>query len=143
MTASKLLPTLALFVAGMTVPAAAQDTVYRVGEFNQIDANHWAQGRVAIFRTAEDALVLAFAEEFAAADGPDLYVVLSTHEAPRRGRDLGDYVELKSLEKTSGAQVFVIPESVDPTTVGSVVIYCKQFDVLFSVASLSTPGSEP
>lgn len=124
-------------------PAVAQDTVYRIGQFNTIDQQHWANGRVAIFRTNEGALVLAFAEEFSAADGPDLYVVLSADPTPRNAGDLGDYIELNPLEKTSGAQVFIIPETVDPTTVRSVVIYCKRFRVLFSVASLRVSPGPP
>lgn len=142
MLASVLLPALATMVAlpsGPAPEAVVQDTIIRVGQFNRFDPAHWAKGRVAIFSTEEGALVLAFAEEFEAADGPDLYVVLSAHPAPRRGSDLGEYLELKPLEKTSGAQVFVLPQQLDPTTVGSVAIYCKRFNVIFSVASLTAP----
>lgn len=123
-----------------TARPAAQDAVVRSGEFSRIDRHHWAAGTAEIRRTEEGNLILTFSDSFEASPGPDLRVVLSTHASPRTGGDLGDYIELQLLTVSEGAQTFAIPAGVDPKAVGSVVIYCKRYDVLFSVASLTSPG---
>ena len=143
----RVVPTLAMTIAlaanspgegrAMTPKQTPQDTLLSSGEFNRIDRSHWARGRAAIYQTAEGTFVLEFLDDFASARGPDLRVVLSPHRNPRRGRDLGEYVELDHLRESSGVQSYIIPDGVDVSATNSVVIYCKRFNVIFSVAQLS------
>ncbi len=113
------------------------NTALRSGEFNRIDRGHWARGGVSIDSTEDGTFVLALTDEFASARGPDLRVVLSRHNNPQDGNDLGQYVELDHLRERSGAQRYIIPDGVNATQMNSVVIYCKRFNVIFSVARLT------
>ena len=117
----------------------AQDTVLSAGEFNRIDRSHWARGSAEIVRT-QNGHIVRLGTGFEANPGPDLRIVLSTAANPQNADQLGDYVELGLLESTSGAQSYSVPDDVDLSTVGSVVVYCKRFSVIFSVAELTTDG---
>lgn len=48
-------------------------------------------------------------------------------------------VELGPLKADTGNQNYDVPVGVDPAGAGSVVIWCKQFAVLFATAPLSPP----
>ena len=45
-----------------------------------------------------------------------------------------DYVEIGKLKGNVGDQNYELPDDLDPAAYGSVVIYCKPFQVVFSVA---------
>ena len=117
-----------------------QDTVVSSGQFGRIDRSHWARGTATVYHTSAGDLVLQFADAFESARGPDLRVVLSSHANPRRGRDLGEFIELDRLKQASGAQSYAIPADVDVGAVRTVVIYCKRFDVIFSTARMAPPS---
>ena len=123
----------------------AQETVpLSAGEFNRVDRSHWASGTATVVQTAHsDGLSVIFEDGFKSAAGPDLRVVLSPNANPKRGKDLGEYTELGLLRETAGAQSYEIPADVSADAIGSVVIYCKKFDFIFSIATLSpTESSE-
>ena len=63
-------------------------------------------------------------------NGPDIYVYLS--------KDLGakDYVSLGKVKSTEGDSNYEIPMGVDPAAYPYVLIWCKQFGVLFNSAQL-------
>ena len=71
-------------------------------------------------------------------NGPALVVILSPHPNPSSSSDVHQtgYVELAKLKGNKGNQNYTLPDGVDPASFGSVVIYCKPFKVVFSVASL-------
>lgn len=50
------------------------------------------------------------------------------------------YVDLGKLKGNKGNQNYTIPDDVDVAAQGSIVIYCKPFHVIFSVASLQDVG---
>ena len=65
-------------------------------------------------------------------------MLVSPHPDPRSRGDLNSrgYVELARLKGNRGNQNYPIPETVDVSTVNSVIIYCSPFHVIFSVAPL-------
>ena len=61
------------------------------------------------------------------------------HPNPEGGSDIheGDYIDLGKIKGNIGNQNYPLPAGVDPSMFNSVVIYCKPFHVVFSVASLN------
>ncbi len=70
-------------------------------------------------------------------------MLLTEHPSPERREDLetAGYVELNKLKSNVGNQNYVVPDSVDASRQRSVVIYCRPFHVIFSVATLMKPGA--
>ena len=106
------------------------------GEFNELDAIHKGSGD-AIIATLEDGMNILRLENFSVTNGPDLFVYLSVNANPSSGAEVttGGY-NLGRLKAPEGAFNYEIPADVDPTAYKSVVIYCKAFSTLFSVATL-------
>jgi len=72
-------------------------------------------------------------ENFKSTNGPDLYVYLS-----KDARDINDgYIELGRLKGNIGNQNYHIPEDVNLDEYSHVLIWCKQFSVLFGYANLT------
>ena len=114
----------------------------RVGEFMDQDALHKGSGTATIYQTGDGSLLLRL-ENLDVTNGPDLRVLLATHPEPDRRNDLEErgYVHLGKLKGNKGSQNYPIEDpNVDPDTVGSVVIYCMPFHVVFSVATLEDAG---
>lgn len=108
------------------------------GQFGGADSFHKGEGKARVFRLSDGALVLRL-EEFKVTNGPDLYVYLSGHPAPRSGSQVheGRALEIARLKGNIGNQNYALPPNVDLSKFKSVVIYCKQFSVVFSTAELS------
>jgi hypothetical protein len=117
--------------------AAAGPVVLGSGQFTEIDAVHKGQGKATIYTLPDGKRVLRF-EEFRVTNGPDLYVYLAGHAAPRDSRQLhaGAAHEVARLKGNAGDQNYELPDGLDLTAFKSVVIYCKQFSVVFSTAAL-------
>lgn len=116
---------------------AAQPFALSSGGFTKVDDSHWATGQAVIYMLPDGQRVLRL-ENFKAAAGPDLYVHLSGHASPRSSGELhgdGD-IELSQLKGNIGEQNYVLPAELDLADFKSVVIYCKQFSVVFSTAEL-------
>ena len=114
----------------------------RVGQFMDQDAFHKGSGTATIYRAGDGSLLLRL-ENLDVTNGPDLRVLLATHPDPDRRNDLeeGGYVHLGKLKGNKGNQNYPIEDpNVDPSAVGSVVIYCMPFHVVFSVATLEDAG---
>jgi hypothetical protein len=118
--------------------AAAGPVALSSGQFNEIDAIHKGQGKATIYMLPDGKRVLRF-EEFRVTNGPDLYVYLAGHAAPRDSRQLhaGAVHEVARLKGNAGDQNYELPDGLDLAAFKSVVIYCKQFSVVFSTAALS------
>ncbi len=69
-------------------------------------------------------------EDFAVRNGPDLYVYLS----PRADGYAKGAIELGRLRATDGSFNTKVPDGTDVSGAKSVVVWCKQFSVLFAVA---------
>jgi hypothetical protein len=94
------------------------------------DGIHDAQGMAKILPLDTGANILRL-EDFRSTNGPDLYVYLATD------KDATDFVSLGRLKANTGNQNYDIPQGTDLAKYDTVLIWCKQFSVLFGSASLS------
>jgi hypothetical protein len=94
------------------------------------DGIHDAQGMAKILPLDTGASILRL-EDFRSTNGPDLYVYLATD------KDATDFVSLGRLKANTGNQNYDIPQGTDLAKYDTVLIWCKQFSVLFGSASLS------
>lgn len=103
-----------------------------------IDAIHRAEGSASIYGLSDSRRILRL-ENFRSTNGPNLYVYLSGDPSPRNSAQLhenGDF-EVGRLKGNIGNQNYELPASVDVSKFKSVVIYCKQFHVVFGSAELT------
>jgi hypothetical protein len=96
------------------------------------DGTHNAEGvaKVIYLDAKSDVLRL---EDLKVTNGPDLYVYLATD------KQASDFVDLGKLKANNGNQNYDIPEGTDLSKYNNVLVWCKQFTVLFGSAEL-TPG---
>lgn len=115
------------------------DTVVATGNFDRKDDVHYANGQALIVKQADGTNILRL-QDLDAANGPDLYIYLSEHPDPANSEQLheGQDHNLGGLRATTGSFNYAIDPSVDLSKVKSVVIYCRAFSVIFSVAELQT-----
>ena len=118
--------------------APASPVAVKHGTFRDADSFHTGEGSATVYKLPDGSYVLRF-EDFRVTNGPDLRVILATHPDPQGRGDVhtGEYVELGKLKGNIGNQNYPLPEGLSPDDYGSVVIYCKPFQVVFSVAPLS------
>ena len=111
------------------------------GKFRDGDSFHKGSGDVTLYRLANGDVVLRF-EDLDVTNGPDLHVLVSTHPDPMTKGELQDagYSTLGQLKGNRGDQNYDVPSSVNPNSIGSVIIYCMPFHVIFSVAPLTNQG---
>ena len=109
----------------------------RTGDFKDADAFHRGSGRATIYSGPGGSYVLRL-EDLDVTNGPALHVYLSPHNDPARSGEvkLPGYLDLGRLKGNRGNQNYEIPAGTDISTFNSVVIYCKPFSVVFSVAPL-------
>ena len=69
-------------------------------------------------------------ENFKTINGPDLYIYLA------KDLDAKEYVNLGTLRATEGNVNYEIPQSVNPREYQYVMVWCKQFGVLFNYAEI-------
>ncbi len=119
-------------------PDAAAAIQSASGEFRQIDAVRWARGDVTVYTFPDNRKLLRF-EEFEAASGPDLRVILSASANPltREEVEFSDLdLDLGRLKGNVGDQNYEIPPEVDLSLYNSVVIYSSTYHVVFSTATI-------
>lgn len=114
-------------------------TFKKSGNFIKIDPLHYAAGTVSVTRD-QDYYYLNFAKDFSSADGPDLYVYLSSKQNYRNialgGVDTSKTLNLGLLKSISGAQTYKVSKDDFEKYADSVIMWCKQFGVQFSRADL-------
>jgi hypothetical protein len=123
----------------MTMTGAGSDTIVATGDFDRKDDVHYANGQALIVKQTDGTHALRL-QDLDAANGPDLYIYLSEHRDPTNSEQLheGQDHNLGSLKATTGSFNYTIDPSIDISKVKSVVIYCRAFSVIFSVAALDT-----
>ena len=116
----------------------AEATVLASGKFRDGDSFHKGSGDVSLYRLANGDAVLRF-EGLSVTNGPDLHVLVSTHSDPMTKDELRDagYSTLGQLKGNRGDQNYEVPSDIDADSIGSVIIYCMPFHVIFSVAPLT------
>ncbi len=112
-----------------------ETTALSRGEFGQIDPIHGASGTATLYRLPNGQHVVRL-EDFSSTNGPELHVILTTGTAKETFADVGEYIDLGLLKGNVGNQNYEIPADVDLAPIQSVVIYCRPFRVVFSVADL-------
>ncbi|MBZ0304505.1 MAG: DM13 domain-containing protein [Anaerolineae bacterium] len=121
------------------------ETRIRTGEFSELDALRWAEGRVNIWEMVGDGevtRVLRFDTTFEVSPGPELQVILAISSSPNSSEQLfdGDLAYSVGLLKGHvGGQNYLLPEDLDITQFSSVVIYSNSLDMIFSIAPLQQP----
>ena len=123
----------------MTEAMPEAPSVVASGRFVDADAAHKGEGDALLYALPDGSHVIRF-ENFRVTNGPDLYVYLAKHPSPASADDVtdGGYVSLGTLKGNVGNQNYVLPEDIDVSEYGSVVIWCQLFGVLFSPAALET-----
>jgi len=94
------------------------------------DGIHDAKGNALVVPLEDNQQILRL-EDFSSTNGPDLYVYLASDASA------SDYVSLGRLKANNGNQNYDIPEGTDLTKYDTVLIWCKQFSVLFGSAELA------
>ena len=127
----------AIMMEGMMAAATGEVTQVTTGAFKDADAFHQGSGQAIIFSAPGGGHLLRL-ENLDVTNGPALHVILSPHPDPTRGNEvkLPGYADLGPLKGNRGNQNYTIPADVDISAIKSVVIYCKPFSVVFSVATL-------
>ena len=119
------------------LPAELMLTSIRSGEFRDADSTHRGSGKAAILQGAAGTTLLRMTE-FQVTNGPDLEVWLVKADDPKSSDDVkaSEWISLGALKGNIGDQTYVIPQGTKIEEFGSVVIWCEQFGVLFSPATL-------
>ena len=117
--------------AGTSEPTPPATPIVRSGTFVGADDFHFGRGIATLTEAADGSHTLRF-EDFSVRNGPDLFVYLS----PDPAGYADGAIELGRLRATDGSFNTPIPAGIDVGSAGSVVIWCKQFAVLFAVAAL-------
>lgn len=117
--------------------AQAGAVTIAAGTFTGADAAHRGEGAALLIRLTDGRRFLRF-ENFRVTNGPDLYVYLSAHAAPRNSAQLheGGGHEVAFLKGNQGNQNYELPAGLDLAKFKSAVIYCKRFSVIFATAEL-------
>ncbi|MFL5777529.1 MAG: DM13 domain-containing protein [Chloroflexota bacterium] len=105
--------------------------VERSGRFRGADDFHFGKGTARLIETSPGSFAVRL-EDFAVRNGPDLFVYLS----PSQDGYVDGAIELGRLKADRGNQNYQVPPGSDVTDATSVVIWCKQFAVLFAAANL-------
>lgn len=119
---------------GAAPPAAASPAILARGVFRDGDPGHNGSGIAKIIRTADGSLVLRF-EDFSVTNGPDVFVILSSDPNGDRS-SAGSGLNLGELRATDGNINYGIPAGTDVSPFRSVIVYCRQFNVVMARATL-------
>ena len=112
--------------------AAFEPRVVSEGTWQGADEFHFAEGKALLLETEPGNFVVRV-EEFSVRNGPDLFVYLS----PDAGGFADGALNLGTLKATDGAFNYAVPEGAEISQFKSVVVWCKQFAVLFGTAPLN------
>lgn len=102
--------------------------------FNKLDAIHRAWWWVTIKKSTEDVFI-EFADNFTVANGPDLFVILSNGKTVSEIKN-GTTIQLGALTQKKWKQVYRVSNAEWESTKWSISIWCRAFDVYFSIAVL-------
>lgn len=117
--------------AASASPTLAPSLIERSGMFHGMDDFHFGRGTARLIETSPGSFTVRL-EDFAVRNGPDLYLYLSPSA---KGYAAGS-IEIGRLKADKGNQNYALKAGTDLTAVRSVVIWCKQFAVLFATAPL-------
>ena len=114
----------------------ATDTtrVLASGTFSGADAVHQGRGQAQVIDTGGGQIIRF--TDFEVTNGPDLYVWLVRDGGLQSSADVkgSEWLELGLLKGNIGDQNYALPAGTDLSAYKSVVVWCKQFGVLFASA---------
>ncbi len=118
------------------VASKTSSEIVATGSFihaNPSDPVHYGKGRVSVYPK-----LLHLEADFEVGPGPKfhVYLVPDSNITPQTPVQETMFVDLGRLKAFAGGQNYPIPDGVDLDKYRSVVIWCEQFDVLVSLASL-------
>ena len=121
--------------SGVERNALASGTFIHV---NPSDPVHYGQGMVTLYAEEAGRRVVHLHEDFEVGPGPRFHIYLVDQDEvdSEDAFEAAEKVDLGRLRAFKGSQIFDIPASADLAKAKSVVIWCKEFDVLISPASL-------
>jgi len=123
---TKLIFTLSL-TACLFVNAFSQNCNRVVSSFTQYAGGYTITGTAKLERLPSDSLKLTFSSNFNTSEGPALFVYLTKlGDAPTAAGNT--HFEVAPLISNSGAQTYLISDTVDLNLFNHVVIHCKQFN---------------
>jgi Electron transfer DM13 len=107
---------------------------------NRADPVHWGKGDVSVFQDATGDAVVFLHDTFEVGPGPRFHVYLVDRpDVDSKAAFLASRrVDLGRLHAFTGSQVYPVPRGPAPADYKSVVIWCKEFGVLISPATLRT-----
>lgn len=126
-------------VVSEELPAFLETQTIASGSFRDADRTHKGTGLASVLQTPSGEMLVRLTE-FEVTNGPDLEVWLVQESDPQNSADVkaSQWVSLGQLKGNIGDQTYTVPEGTNINDFGSVVIWCEQFGVLFSPATLVT-----
>lgn len=130
-----------IFLADIVAMERIEDienkTIVARGEFihaNPSDPIHYGGGQVTVYND-----VVHLVDNFVVGPGPAFHVYLVPQKNVTTDTKVAEtmFVDLGRLRAFKGSQVYSIPAGVDLKNYGSIVIWCKEFSVLISPATLN------
>jgi len=105
---------------------------------NKADPIHWGKGEVTVYQDKAGDKVVYLHENFEVGPGPRFHVYLVDRADVRSKADFvgSQRVDLGRLHAFKGSQIYPVLRTTVPGDYKSVVIWCKEFGVLISPATL-------
>jgi len=112
--------------------------VLALGDFTDADRAHHGTGKVHLIDTGTGKLIRF--TDFKVTNGPDLYVWLVKADGIEDSDDVkaSEWVNLGALKGNIGNQNYPLPAGINLADYKSVVVWCRQFGVLFAKAELNS-----
>lgn len=119
----------------------ASKTIVAAGMFihaNPSDPIHYGSGKVEILKSTDGTHLVHLKPDFKVGPGPRFHVYLADRAGIKSNDDFkaAMVTDLGVLRAFEGSQIYKIPASVDLTPVKSIVVWCKEFGVLITPATL-------
>ena len=105
---------------------------------NPSDPVHYGKGSVEVLKGKSGSNLLHLKPDFKVGPGPRFHVYLADKSKIMNSADFkaAKKIDLGRLRSFEGSQVYEVPKGTDISPVKSVVIWCKEFNVLISPATL-------
>ena len=126
------------------LPDGVARTALAKGTFIHVkpsDPVHWGKGGVTVYREESGSALVHLGGDFEVGPGPRYHVYL-VDGATIGGEAVfkaAQSVDLGRLRAFRGSQSYAVPLGTDPARYRSVVVWCKELNVLITAASLGPP----
>jgi hypothetical protein len=109
---------------------------------NPSDPVHWGKGGVTVFREGNGGHLVHLEPDFEVGPGPRFHVYVVDRAEVRSNDDFRSSrsLDLGRLKAFKGSQSYAVPREADIDGAKSVVVWCKEFNVLISSATLARPA---